>query len=107
MITITKTNFEHEVLHSAKPVIIDVYSATCHSCRVNNDIINRLAETVTTSSSEDSTSMKNRPSQNSSRSLPFPPFSSSRTGNLPPVHSARDRRIPFSDFWNCKTSSCV
>ena len=45
MITITKTNFEHEVLHSAKPVIIDVYSATCHSCRVNNDIINRLDET--------------------------------------------------------------
>ena len=45
IITVTKTNFEHEVLHSAMPVVIDVYSATCHSCRVNNDIINRLSET--------------------------------------------------------------
>lgn len=44
IIDITNKNFEHEVLNSDKPVILDFYGDTCASCKVNSDMIARLAQ---------------------------------------------------------------
>ena len=41
---ITATNFETEVLHSAKPVLIDFYADWCGPCKMLSPIVHEIAE---------------------------------------------------------------
>lgn len=43
-ITITKDNFEEEVLNSDKPVIIDFWATWCAPCRMLAPVISEIAE---------------------------------------------------------------
>ena len=41
---ITKNNFEQEVLHSDKPVLIDFWAPWCDPCRMLSPVISEIAE---------------------------------------------------------------
>ena len=44
VLTITKDNFESEVLKSEKPVLIDFWAAWCGPCKMVSPVIDEIAE---------------------------------------------------------------
>lgn len=46
-LTITKENFENEVLKSEKPVLLDFWAAWCGPCKMVSPIIDEIAGEVT------------------------------------------------------------
>ncbi len=46
-ITLTKENFEKEVLKSDKPVLVDFWAPWCGPCRMVSPIVDEIADEVT------------------------------------------------------------
>ena len=44
VVTITKENFENEVIKSEKPVLIDFWASWCGPCRMVSPVIDQIAE---------------------------------------------------------------
>jgi len=44
VVTITKENFEREVIKSEKPVLIDFWASWCGPCRMVSPVIDQIAE---------------------------------------------------------------
>jgi len=43
-VTLTESNFSHEVLHSKNPVLVDFWAPWCGPCQVMGPVIRELAE---------------------------------------------------------------